>query len=151
MSGIIKQMNPAAFIVALLSVWASVAQAADVTAMDVRIFAPVPGGPPNTAMFLTLNNSGTDGYELIRAESDVAESVELHEHVEEGGMMKMRPIPAIKIPPRGHVDLKPGGLHVMFIGLKKPLKVGSRVRVRLVLDHGGSVTVMSPVVARTVN
>ena len=127
---------------------AGTALAADVTAMDVRMFAPIEGGAPNTAMFLTLNNSGADDYEVVRAESDVARSLELHGHIEENGVMKMRPVPSIKIPPHGHVELKPGGLHVMFIDLKKPLHVGARVKVRLVLDHGGAITVTAPVVAR---
>jgi len=145
---LVQALFAAAALLSGIGALSSAALAADVTAMDVRMFAPIAGGAPNTAMFLTLNNSGSDDYEVIRAESDVAQAVELHTHVEENGVMKMRPVPSIRIPSHGHVELKPGGLHVMFIGLKKPLKTGSRVRVRLILDHGGSVTVMSPVVAR---
>lgn len=115
---------------------------------DVWVRSTVPGASVTGAY---MHIKSKNALKLVKVETPLAGMTELHQTTMKDGVMNMSAQDGIDIPAGKMVDLKPGGLHVMFIGLKKPLKVGSRVRVRLVLDHGGSVTVMSPVVARTVN
>jgi len=74
---------------------------------------------------------------LVRAESPAAKVVELHEMKMEGDVMKMRAVPKIDLPAGKEVKLEPGGLHVMLIDLKQPLKVGEKVPLTLVFDAGG--------------
>ncbi|NCC28249.1 MAG: copper chaperone PCu(A)C, partial [Gammaproteobacteria bacterium] len=75
----------------------------------------------------------------------VSEVVELHTHVEEDGMMRMRRIEKIEIPAGETVTLKPGGLHVMLIGLKQPLEPGDTVDLALTFEDGSRIPVQAPV------
>ena len=59
----------------------------------------------------------------------------------EGNVMKMREIKAIEIPANGKVELKSGGLHLMFIDLKEQLKPGSTIKVKLKFEKAGEVEV----------
>lgn len=91
------------------------------------------------------NHSGRDD-ELLAAESAAAQSVELHTHVREQGMVRMRPLPGgIRLPQGEGIRLQPGGLHIMLIGLSQPLKVGEHIRVRLKFRHAPPQTVVVPV------
>jgi len=74
---------------------------------------------------------------LVRAESPAAKLVELHEMKMDGDMMKMRPVQKIDLPAGKEVKLEPGGLHVMLIDIKQPLKVGEKVPLTLVFEAGG--------------
>ena len=71
--------------------------------------------------------------------------VELHTHVNEDGVMKMRKVDKIAIPAGQTVALKPGGLHVMLIGLKEKLEPGKEVHMNLIFDNGGKEHIMAPV------
>lgn len=121
------------------------AQAADiqVTAPFMRA-APVVGG--NGAAFFVLNNHG-DADRLIAAESEVSKTVELHTHVKDGDIYRMRKVDAIAIPMHGTAELKPGGDHLMFIGLNAPLKEGTQVPVTLVFEKAGKIKIEVPVQA----
>ena len=79
---------------------------------------------------------------LVRAESPVAETVELHTMAMENGVMIMRQVPAIDLPKGRMVSLKPGGLHIMLIGLKTPLKAGEKIPLRLLLAGERKETVL---------
>ncbi|MEW5770858.1 MAG: copper chaperone PCu(A)C [Pseudomonadota bacterium] len=75
---------------------------------------------------------------LVAGSSPVSDSLELHTMSMEGGVMSMRQVKEIALPKGKTVSLKPGGLHIMFIGLKQPIKQGDRVPVSLtVLDGAG--------------
>ncbi len=74
---------------------------------------------------------------LVRAESPAAKLVELHEMKMEGQVMKMRAVPKIDLPAGKEVKLEPGGLHVMLIDIKQPLKVGEKVPLTLVFEADG--------------
>jgi periplasmic copper chaperone A len=92
------------------------------------------------AGYLKLDNKGAAD-KLISASSDVSKSVELHSHVDDKGVMRMRKVDAIDVPASGVTELKPGGFHVMFIGLKEPLKEGARFPVTLKFERAGEVKV----------
>ena len=75
---------------------------------------------------------------LVGGSSPASDSLELHMMKMDGGVMIMRQIPEIALPKGKKVNLKPGGLHIMFIGLKQQIKEGERVPVSLtVLDSAG--------------
>ena len=99
------------------------------------------------AGFLTLRNAGSAPDRLISATSPVARTVELHTHMREGEVMRMRPVQAIDLPPGQEVRLAPGGMHLMLIGLTRPLRQGERVPVTLVLERGGRLDVALEVLA----
>jgi copper(I)-binding protein len=66
----------------------------------------------------------------------------------EGDVMKMRQIERIDLPAGQRVELKPGGLHVMFIGLKQPLAVGAKVPVTLKFEKAGELKIEMTVTSR---
>ncbi|MEO5336223.1 MAG: copper chaperone PCu(A)C [Magnetospirillum sp. WYHS-4] len=99
------------------------------------------------AAFLTLRNDGDAPDRLVGAKSDASAKVELHTHKNVDGVMMMRPVEAILVPGKGSAMLKPGGDHVMFMGLNKPLVEGQSVSVTLVFEKAGEVKVAIPVKA----
>lgn len=86
-----------------------------------------------------INVGGAD--RLVSASASVAKTVELHEMKMDGDVMKMRPVDGIALPPGKTVELQPGGFHIMFIGLKAPLKVGDSFPLKLKFEKAGEVTV----------
>lgn len=113
-------------------------QVGDITVTDPWARASA-GHARAGAAFMVLDNTGADD-KLIKADADVSEKVELHTHINDDGVMRMREVPFIAVPD-GTTDLKPGGLHVMFIGLKAPLEEGSSFPLTLTFEEAGDVTV----------
>ncbi|TCZ63077.1 copper chaperone PCu(A)C [Roseicella aquatilis] len=99
------------------------------------------------AGFLTLRNTGSTPDRLVGASSPAARTTELHTHIREGEVMRMRPVPAIEIPAGQAVTLQPGGLHLMLIGLQQALDQGGSVPVTLRFERAGEVTVQLAVQA----
>ena len=95
----------------------------------------------NGAAYMTLVNTGKAADRLIGASGEVSATVELHTHLMEGGVMKMRPIKAIEVNPGEPAVLRPGGLHIMLIGLKKPLVAGQTFPLRLRFEQAGEIPV----------
>lgn len=123
---------------------AASAQASPVTARDAWV-REAPAGRAVTGVFLTLQNAGTAARTLVSGRASVGDTLELHEMKRENGMMRMAPVPGIAIPAGATVELRPGGLHLMLFGLKKPLVAGDTVRVQLTLDDKTTVEVAAPV------
>ena len=94
--------------------------------------------------FMKIENKGAAD-QLISASSPVAGEVQLHEMAMEGNVMKMRQVKDIAVPAGGAVELKPGGLHLMFINIKAPLAAGETVPVKLKFAKAGDVEVKMPV------
>ena len=95
---------------------------------------------------MVIRNAGDKDVRVVKADNPVSKATELHTYVNEGGVMKMRPIPAIEIKAKGEAVLKPGGLHVMMIDLKVPMKEGDTVPITLTFDDGSSKQVDARVV-----
>ena len=98
------------------------------------------GNARNGAAFLTITNQGPPD-RLMRVSSPVADVAELHESVDDNGVMKMRPVAAITLEQGKPVTLAPGARHVMLMGLKAPLKQGDAFPLTLTFEHGPPVTV----------
>jgi len=107
--------------------------------------AMAPGGMGNGAVYVTITNRGTEADALVSATTDAATSVELHETVQEGGVMKMRPRPKFEVAGGGRLEMKPGSYHIMLLGLKRDLKPGDTVSVVLTFEKAGRMTVEAPV------
>jgi periplasmic copper chaperone A len=89
-------------------------------------------GQSETGVFMTIKS--TDAVKLVSASSPVAQRAEVHKMTMDQGMMKMRPMDALDIPAHGEVQLKPGGFHLMLLGVAKPLGQGDKVPVTLVFE-----------------
>jgi copper(I)-binding protein len=74
---------------------------------------------------------------LLRASSPRVPRVELHEMRMDGTVMRMRPITAVALKGGEKVDLKPGGLHLMLVGLAQPIREGEKIPLTLVVERGG--------------
>jgi copper(I)-binding protein len=97
------------------------------------------------AAYMVIKNGGTTADALIGATSDIAATVEVHETKMDGDNVTMMPIARIEVPAGGSVELTPGGYHVMFIGLKQPLKVGEKVILNLQFEKAGTIPVQAEV------
>lgn len=122
------------------------AQAADYTAGPLELsHAWTRATPPRAKAgggFVEIVNTGSEADRLVAASSDVAGKVELHEMAVTDGVMKMRKLSdGIEIPAGETVALKPGGLHIMFIGLNQPFEKGTSVPVVLTFEKAGEVSV----------
>jgi periplasmic copper chaperone A len=82
---------------------------------------------------------------LLGVASDVAGRAELHETIVEDGVAKMRPVAGVLISPGARTRLAPGGMHIMLLDLKKPLKEGDVIRLALTFERAKVVTVNVPV------
>jgi copper(I)-binding protein len=112
----------------------------------LEIDSPWARATPATAKagggYLTIKNTGTTPDRLISARSQAADKAEVHQMKMEGNVMRMREISGgLEIPPGATVTLAPGGLHLMMMGLKAPLKEGEKVPLTLVFEKAGSLDV----------
>jgi len=124
-------------------VWAAAGSAhaqVDITSAWARSTVPGQGG---TGAFMTI--VAKEGGKLVGVASPVAGVVELHEMAMENNVMKMRAIPSLDLPAGREVQLKPGGYHVMLLDLKRPLKVGEKVKIELRLETRDGKRVTQPV------
>jgi copper(I)-binding protein len=96
-------------------------------------------GAKVAAGYMLLKNPGTAD-RLVGASSPAAARVELHVHIHEGGVVKMREVPGYDVPAKGSFELKPGGAHLMFMEIKRPFKEGEKVAVRLKFEKAGEVS-----------
>lgn len=120
--------------------------AADIRVSDAFLRAS-PKMAQSGAGFLTITNSGAQDDRLIAAAAAVSKKVELHTHVRDGDVMMMRRVDFIAVPAGGRAELKPGGDHVMFMGLHAPLTEGDTVPVTLTFEKAGTIEVAMPVKA----
>ena len=122
------------------------ASAHDYRLGSLEISQPWTRATPATAQtgggFLTITNKGTTPDRLIAARSPASNKVEVHEMKMDGNVMKMRELEkGLEIPAGATVTLKPGGYHIMFMGLKAPLAKDAKVPVTLVFEKAGSIDV----------
>ena len=95
----------------------------------------------NGAVFMKVDNTLPMPVKLIGASSDVAESVELHSHVMDGSVVKMREADSFNIPGGSALALFPSGPHIMLMGLKEPLESGSSFTLTLHFENQDDVDV----------
>jgi copper(I)-binding protein len=115
------------------------------TVVDVRARpAPLEGG--NGAAYMAVLNGLDVPVRLASVTGNAAAAVELHESINDNGVMKMEPHPeGFEIPAGGTLELRPGGKHVMLLGLVKPLAVGDSIDLTLNFEGSKAITVSVPV------
>lgn len=100
------------------------------------------------AVFMTLTNTSDAAQALTKVTGDVAMMIELHTHIEKDGVMAMREVPQIAVPAQERVALKPGGLHVMLMGLNtEGLTEGESFEITLHFETGAAKTITVPIKA----
>lgn len=101
-----------------------------------------PGGARVAGGYLSVRNTGTTPDRLIGGTFEAAGRVEIHEMAMEAGIMRMRSLErGLEIAPGATVELRPGGFHIMFIDLTRPLRQGETVQGTLVFERAGTVNV----------
>jgi len=102
-----------------------------------------PAGARMGAIYLTIESAAADRLLAAAVPDSVAEETQIHETIvipdSSGGAsrMTMRPVAALELPAGQPVQLKPGGYHIMLMGMKRALKAGDRVAVTLTLENAG--------------
>lgn len=122
------------------------AAAADQISVQEPYVRLAPPNAPATGAFMVIKNNGDKDVKVLKADNPASKVTELHTHLNEGGVMKMRPVAAIDVKAKGEAVLQPGGLHVMLIDLKAPMKEGDIVPITLTFDDGSSKKVDAKVV-----
>jgi len=100
--------------------------------------ATAPGAKVAGGYMLIRNQGAAD--RLVSASSPAAAKVELHVHINDNGVMKMREVPGYDVPAKGAFELKPGGAHLMFMDIKRPFKEGEKLPVKLKFEKAGEVS-----------
>ena len=110
-----------------------------------RLAPPVSG---MTAGYFKLTNTSKKDVTIVGAETDVSKKAEIHDMKMEKGAMSMFHLPDLLIKAGESVELRPGGKHLMIMGLNKPLKEGQQVNVTLKLADGSSHSTALPVMRK---
>ena len=104
-----------------------------------------PAGAKTGAAYLTLINHGSSGDRLLSATTPVSDKVQFHSASEENGVSRMHEMRTVKVAPRAKVIFSPGGMHIMMVGLKQPLKEGQTLPLTMSFEKAGKVEVTVPV------
>ena len=123
-----------------------------------------PSGVKMGAAYMKLTSANADKLLKVSVDPSVAKTAEIHEMVMAGGMgsmpskpmgsmstptsapmMQMKPVQSIDLPAGTAVELKPGGYHIMFMELAKPLEKGTTIKLTLTFEKAGEMTVDVPV------
>ena len=122
----------------LLSLFFAISSHAQVQIEKPWARATAPGAKVAGGYMLIRNQGAAD--KLLSASSPAAAKVELHVHLNDNGVMKMREVPGYEVPAKGEFELKPGGAHLMFMDIKRPFKEGEKVTVKLKFEKAGEVS-----------
>jgi hypothetical protein len=106
----------------------------DITVQSIWARATPPSAKTGV-IYMTLVNNGKKDDKLIGASTPVAAEARLHTELMDHGVTKMRPIKSVDIKPGATAVLKPGGMHLMLMGLKQPLSTGHAFPVTLRFQH----------------
>ncbi len=105
----------------------------------------LPSTVQNTSAYMRITNNSETSLVLTGAGSPLARSVMLHETRDTNGMMSMEHVMSVELAPGETVNLQPGGLHVMLMGLTRPLQEGDIVEVSLHFRDSDDLLLQLPV------
>lgn len=112
-------------------------RAARVETLDAYVPEP-PLGQTNAVLYMTLKNDEDAALQLVGVVCSFATHCDLHTHVHKDGRMAMQRVPSLELPAHSQTALRPGGLHMMLVGLKAPLRKGQQVELTLRYADGQS-------------
>jgi len=107
---------------------------AEITVSNAWVRGTVPGQSA-TGAYMEIRS--TERASLVSVASPGAKVAEIHEMAMEGNVMRMRGVPRLDLPAGRAVELKPGGYHVMLMGLAHPLKAGEQLPITLTIEGAG--------------
>lgn len=115
--------------------------------MDLAIKAPWSRATSGRVgvVYMIVENHGSSPEKLVGARSPLAAEASIHRTEMEQNVMRMRPAGTLEIPKGGRVELAPGGLHIMLMGLTGPLEEGGIVPLILTFEHAGDVSIEVPI------
>lgn len=96
----------------------------------------LPSSVPVRAGYMTIHNPQSKAVSIVSLRSDAFASIEIHQTIEQDGMMSMEQVPSLKIEPYSSVQLAPGGLHLMMMNPSEPTQPGDQLEIVIVLDDG---------------
>lgn len=99
----------------------------------------------NSAAYLKITNIGHLSDRLIQAQTDVCEVVELHTHIKDNNIYRMRPVKEINVPAKEAVELSEGGLHIMLLNIIKPLREKEKIKIILTFEKAGQIPIIAEV------
>jgi copper(I)-binding protein len=140
-----KLLKSAFFFICLLIITACVpvkdSAPVEITDAWVRTVDSGTGGSA-TALFMTIQNNTSTPDVLLKVESDVAAMVQIHlSEVDANGVASMNEVEGVEIAANGIAELKPGGYHVMLMGLKQDIKEGDMIKFTLVFQNAGEMAI----------
>jgi periplasmic copper chaperone A len=91
------------------------------------------------AGYMVIRNKSASADRLIGGSTPAAAKVEMHVHIKDGEILRMREVKGYDVPAKGSFELKPGGAHLMFVDIKQPFKEGDKVPVILKFEKAGEV------------
>ena len=96
-----------------------------------------PPGAETAAGYMMIRNKSSSPDHLVSAASPLAARVEMHVHLHDGAVVRMRQVKSYDIPATGSLELKPGVAHLMFVDIKRPFKEGEKIPVALRFERAG--------------
>lgn len=137
----------AALSLTLAAIFTSVNGASASSVMIMQAYARASATPTATsgAAYVSLMNHSAEADLLVSASTPAAKVAEIHKSEEVDGVMKMAPAGPIEVPMHGTLEMKPGGYHIMLMGLSQPLKKGDEIEITLTFEKAGEVKVKVPV------
>lgn len=124
------------------------AAAAGLMAMEPFAFETSASAKAGGAYISVMSHGDAD--RLLDATSPVAKRVEIHTHIKDGDVMRMRKVDGpLSVTADEPIKMGPGGIHVMLMGLNNPLSAGATIPVTLVFEKAGEMTVDVPVIKRS--
>jgi copper(I)-binding protein len=101
----------------------------------------MPPTAPTAAVYFIIHNKGASADRLLSVETPVAGKAEMHEHIDQNGLMKMQQVQFVTVPAGGEATFAPMAYHVMLFNLKQQGKDGERFPLTLHFEKAGEVTV----------
>ena len=127
---------------AAASVYAADAKVGNLSIDDVWARSGQPGQV--SAAFMEIKNKGAAD-KIVSANCDCAKATELHTMTMADGKMIMAQVPTMEVPANGELKLKPGGYHIMLIGLNRPLVSGETLPIKVKFEKAGEVTLQAKI------
>ena len=124
---------------------ASGARAGNIEVTEAFARASATPGAKTASLYLTLSNRGSSPDRLVAVATSAASMAHMHETENAGGVMKMRMVQGIDLAPGASVALKPGGMHIMLMGLRAPLKQGETLEMKLSFQNSDELKITVPI------
>lgn len=127
-------------VLSLIGMSSQAAQLSQLSTEQAKVRAIIPGAT-NTAGYLVITNNSDEDVTLVSASSSIAKRVEFHQHLHQGGLMKMIKLDDVTVPAKDKVVFESGGLHIMFLDVDPKMADDKEVQVRMTDKAGNELLV----------